>query len=82
MAERLIEGVEVALAVHAERAGHVVEAVERAVVKPHRERAGERHRFLRADLHLLGAELEEERNERRAHGTAPRPHRVSPDVRA
>ncbi len=81
MAEGLIEGVEVALPVHAERAGHVVEAVEGAVVEPHHERAGEGHRLLGPHLHLLGAQLEEEGDERRAHGPTPRPQRESPDVR-
>ena len=45
------------------RAGHVIEAVERAVVQAHLQRLGERHGLLEADLHLALAELVEKRNE-------------------
>jgi len=48
----LVEGIEVGLAVDAYGARDVVEAVERAVVKAHLERARERHGLLEANLHL------------------------------
>ena len=62
---RLVEGVEVRLGVDADRAGHVIEAVERAVVQAHLERLREGHRLLEADLHLALAELVEKRDEHR-----------------
>ena len=61
--EGLVEGVEVGLAVDAERASHVVEPVERAVVQAHLQRAGEGHRLLEAHLDLALAQLEEKRDE-------------------
>ena len=64
--ECLVERVEIGLAVDAERASHVVEAVERAVVEAHRQGARERHRLLQADLDLALAELEEEGDEHRS----------------
>ena len=63
MQVRLVEGVEIALGVDAERARHVIEAVERAVVEPQLEDAREGHRLLEADLDLALPELEEERDE-------------------
>ncbi len=59
----LIERVEVGLAVDAERAGNMVEAVERRLMKVERERPRERHRLLRADLELAAPELVEERDD-------------------
>ncbi len=61
--EGLVERVEVGLGVDAERARHVVEAVERAVVQAHREGPREGHGLLQADFDLALAELEEERDE-------------------
>src|SRR6185312_837117 len=40
------------------------------------------HRLLRADLHLVRAELVEEGDEAGAHGEPPWPQRASPGVRA
>src|SRR5690606_16067828 len=67
--ESLVELVEIALAMNADRPCQVVEAVERALVEAEGERLGERRRLLRAHLHLARTELIEERDERGAHGT-------------
>ncbi len=63
MGEGAVEAVEVLLAVHAERAGDLVEAVERALVQAERERAGQRVGLLRAHLHASIAQLVEEIDE-------------------
>ena len=61
--ERLIERVQIALAVDAEGARDVVEAVERALVEAAGEGLGHGHGLLRSHPHLAGAQLVEERNE-------------------
>ena len=61
--EGLVEGVEMGLGVDEERAGDVVEAVERALVQPFREGAPERDGLLGPDGDLPLPELVEERDE-------------------
>ena len=80
--ERLVERVEVLLAVDEERTRDVVKALERAIVEALHEGARERHGLLRADLHLARAKLVEKRHERRAHSDEPWPQRALPSVRA
>ena len=63
--ERIVERVEVRLAVNQDRAGHVIEAVERAVVHSGRERLREMHGLRRTDRNLALAELVEKRDEHR-----------------
>ena len=48
---------------HEQRARHLVEAVERAVVQPEPQRAREREQFRRTDLHPLRAQIEEKIDE-------------------
>src|SRR5262249_31751668 len=79
--ERLIERVEIGLAMDAEGACDVIEAVERAFMEIARERVRERERLLRTDLHFARPELVEERDEDRTHCVAA-PQRRSPAVRA
>src|SRR5262249_7194587 len=61
--EGLVERVEVGLGVDAERARHVVEALEGAVVQSRLERAGERERLLRPHRDHAPPQLVEEPNE-------------------
>src|SRR5882724_8751903 len=58
-----VEGVQVLLAVHAERPGHLVEAVQRPLVQPEPQRLRQRERFLGAHLHPAIAQLVEEGHE-------------------
>src|SRR5262249_14493721 len=61
--EGLVERVEVRLGVDAQRPGHVVEALERAVVGPRLQRPGERQRLLRPHRNLVPPQLVEELDE-------------------
>ena len=61
--EGAVEAVEVLLAVHAEGAGHLVEAVERPPVQPQPERLRQRDRLMKTDLHAPLAQLVEELDE-------------------
>src|SRR5262249_55552932 len=58
-----VEVVEVGLGVNEQGAGHVVEAGERRLVEPLRDRRGKRPRLLRAHRDLALAELVEELDE-------------------
>src|SRR3954451_17382051 len=68
--ERAVEGVEILLAVYAERSGDAVEAVERGLVQASRQRLRERERLLRTDLQAPFPELVQEVDE---HGLGARP---------
>jgi len=61
--EGFVEAVEVRLAVHHERPGDVVEAVERVPMEAERQRLGERDYLLRTNLEPALAKLVEERNQ-------------------
>ena len=78
--EGLVERIELGLAVHQERARHVIKAVEAAVVDTGRQRPGQCLELGRAHTQLAAAQLVEEGNQDFAHRASPAPQRASPPV--